>query len=142
MIKDYEQYHGIALSRIAHKYGKLNISTDFNNDNSSYLLNNEIGLYIKFSKKRLTPWQFSFNADHYQDILKLAENTKSGYLALVCGFDGVCCISFDDFFYLINGIERGTIKSISVARFKNQQYQVTGSDNQLKRKIADSEIDA
>lgn len=140
MIKEFEQYHGIALSRLAHRLGELKISTDVNSDNSSYILNDSCGLYIKFSKKRLTPWQFTFNSEHYTSIEILAQSIEKGYVVFVCGMDGLCCVSFDDFFYIINGIEDGMSKSVSISRFKKQQYQVSGTDNEIRKKFADSEM--
>lgn len=141
MVKEFEQYHGIVLSRLAHNSGELKISTDINSDNSSYILNDICGIYIKFSKKRLTPWQFTFNSDHYDSIKKLAEKTDKGYVVFVCGFDGLCCLSFEEFFFIIQNIDFDAAKSVSISRFKNQQYQVNGTDNEIKRKFADSELD-
>lgn len=140
MIKEFEQFHGIAISRLTHKFGEITISTDVNCDNSSYILNGTCGIYIKFSKKRLTPWQFTFNSEHYTSIKQLADRSVKGYVVFVCGMDGLCCLSFEDFFCIVNGIEQGMAKSVSISRFKKQQYQVKGTDNEIKRKFADGEM--
>lgn len=140
MIKEFEQFHGIALSRLVHRLGEIKISTDVNSDNSSYVLNGTCGLYIKFSKKRLTPWQFTFNSTHYSSIEQLANVTKTGYVIFICGMDGLCCINFEEFFYIVNRIEDGMVKSVSISRYKKQQYHVSGTDNEIKRKFADGEI--
>lgn len=141
MTKEFEQYHGIVLSRLIHSYGELEISSDINSDNSSYLINNQCGIYIKYSKKRITPWQFNFNFEHYNAIINLMKVSKIGYVIFVCGFDGLCCVNFNDFLYIINGIDENCSKSVSISRFKNQQYKVSGTDNELSRKYADGEID-
>jgi len=141
MIKEFEQFHGVVFSRIIHKFGVLKIASNINSDNSSYLINDVCPLYIKYSKKRLTPWQFTFNSEHYETIKKLEALSENGYVALVCGFDGVCCISFLEFFLLINEIEVGTTKSITISRFKNQKYKVNGTDYRINHKYSDIEMD-
>ena len=40
----------------------------------------------------------------------------------------------------IDGIENDITKSVSISRFKNQQYKVNGTDNKLKNKFADGEM--
>ena len=52
------------------------------------------GVYVKFSKKRITPWQFTFNSGHYNDILSLVKVNMKVFIVLVCGMDGICCIDF------------------------------------------------
>lgn len=140
MIKEFEKYHGIAFARLIHKYGAMKISANINQDNSSYLINDEFGFYIKFSTKRLTPWQFTFTEQHHQCIEELSESTRAGYVAFVCNFDGICCIKFDDYFKLIKDISEGQAKSISISRSKNEQYYASGTDGELNFKISDSNI--
>ncbi len=140
MIKEYEQYHGMALCRLAHKFSGYKISTNVNDDNSSYLINDTFGVYIKYSKKRLTPWTFAFNSEHYKAILKLVNNQQQVFILLVCGMDGICCIDYVEFSQVISSIIDNEIKYVSVSRFKNQQYQVSGTDGEIKHKFADSDM--
>lgn len=98
------------------------------------------GVYVKFSKKRITPWQFTFNSGHYNDILSLVKVNMKVFIVLVCGMDGICCIDFDEFGLIIANISDGETKSVSATRFKNQQYQVSVTDGEIKHKFADSEL--
>lgn len=141
MIKDYEKYHGIALTRFVHNLGEIKVVSNINQDNSSYIINDYLGIYIKFSKKRITPWQFTFNADHNKCVKNLAQTCDKGYVVFVCNDDGICCIPFSDYFNLISLIDEQQTKSISISRFKNEKYHVSGTDGKLKQKISDGFIE-
>lgn len=140
MIKAFEKYHGSVFCRLIHKYGEMKIAANINQDNSSYLINDSLGIYVKFSTKRLTPWQFTFNEQHYKSIINLFKLCDVGYVIFVCNDDGLCCVDFKDYFKLISDLREGQTKSISISRFKNEQYYVSGSDGELKNKISESTI--
>lgn len=140
MIKEYEMYHGIVLSKLVHINNNIEISSDINNDNSSYIVNQNCGLYVKFSKKRLTPWTFTFNYEHFNAIKSLSLLTPMGYVVFVCGNDGVCCVNFQEFFFAIGSMVEENMKSISISRFKKEQYQVNGSNNEISHKFANFDI--
>lgn len=137
-IKDFEKHHGVVFSRLIHMYEGIKITADINQDNSSYIINDKLGFYIKHSAKRLTPWQFTFKAQHHQSITKLNKLYGNGYVVFVCNSDGICAITFKDYFKLIRDIEDEQIKNISVSRLKNEQYSVSGTDGELEHKIQDN----
>lgn len=141
MIKDFEKYHGSFFARVAHNYKNIKISLFENNDNSSYIINDNCGVYIKFSKKRLTPWQFTFTHEHYNYIKELSKETIKGYVVLLCHDDGFCCVDFNEFYTIITDIEVGLSKTVSVSRFKNQQYSVSGTDGKINHKFVDAYIE-
>lgn len=138
MIKNYEQYHGVVLIRLLSQY--LNMRIKKHADNSAYIINDSCGIYIKFSKKRLTPWNFTFQKIHYDVIRELSKQTTSTYVVLVCGEDGLCCVRWEEFQQLIYTIEDEETKAVSVARFKGYQYSVSGTDGTINHKFVDSEI--
>jgi len=140
MIKEFEMYHGIVLSKLVHINNNIEISSDVNNDNSSYILNKSCGLYIKFSKKRLTPWTFTFNFEHNNAIESLSSLTTTGYVVFVCGNDGICCVEFQEFFFAIGQMVEGDKKSISISRFKKEQYLVSGSNYEISHKFSNFDI--
>jgi len=140
MIKEFEMFHGIVLSRLTHKFGQIQISSMVNGDNSSYVINGSIAIYIKFSKKRLTPWQFTFTNEHFNKIMVLSNQYPKVYVVFVCNDDGICCISLEEFLINITNIEVNCTKSILISRSKNEQYGVSGTDGKLKYKISDSNI--
>lgn len=141
MVKDYEKYHGIVFTRFVHNLGEIKISSNINNDNSSYVLNDKIGLYLKLSKKRVTPWQFTFTCEHDSIINELLGGFQKGYVVLVCNNDGICCIKYTEYLQVITTIQQNQSKSISISRMKNEMYQVVGTDGILKYKLPDGYIE-
>lgn len=140
MIKEFEIFHGVVFSRLTHKFGQIKINSLVNGDNSSYVINDSIALYIKFSRKRLTPWQFTFSDEHFNSIITLSNQFSKVYIVFVCNDDGICCISLEEFLFNIVNIEENSTKSILISRAKNEQYGVSGTDGKLKYKISDSNI--
>ena len=138
MIKDNEKYHGVVFARLTHINNEIKISSKINNDNNSYIINDKIGIYVKYSKKRLTPWLFTFNKEQYSYVKKLILIAKNGYVVLVCNNDGICCVDFKQFLIVINKIDNDQTKSINITRYKNQMYEVSGTDGKINQKVADS----
>jgi len=141
MTHHFESFHGIVFSRLLH-----GISTDgvFLNtypteDNASYVINNKIGIYIKYSKRRISPWRFSFKKRHQSEILEMHRQLGHVFLLLVCHDDGIVTLSFEEIKQILdeNYIEG---EWISVSRNKRQMYSVKGSDGQLKLKVAREEF--
>lgn len=98
MIKEFEFYHGVVFSKLIHNPNcKITSIKLYNHrSNSSYILNNNVGIYIKYSTKRLTPWRFSFQKIHQGEILELQNAFPKVYILLVCGEDGIVTLSFEE----------------------------------------------
>ena len=72
MIKEFEFYHGVILAKLVHGINtSVLIQTFPSRSNSSYIVNKNIGLFIKYSTKRMSPWRFSFAKDHQDEILNI-----------------------------------------------------------------------
>src|ERR1700758_3841998 len=98
MIHKYEFFHGAALTRLIHG-AKGNISIDnyeCKSFNAAYILDVSVGLYIKHSTNRLSPWVFTFHKDHQDDIREMNEKLKTVFVALICNDDGIVCLSFEE----------------------------------------------
>jgi hypothetical protein len=137
MIREYESYHGVVLSRLLHAVGEdvtLRALTKYGN--VAYLVNRTTVLYIKYSSKRLSPWNFSFNNEHRMDILSLHKHFGKVVLALVCGDDGVVAIDFEEFQHLL-GIPSEKGAWISCSRRRREMYAVKGLAGELDSKIGD-----
>jgi hypothetical protein len=135
MINEFEIYHGIAFSRILHgAKAEVSFSSYRDDDNSTYILNGKVGLYIKYSTKRLSPWRFSFTKDQQENFIELREKFKNAFLALVCQKDGVVLLSFDEVRQILDE-KIDAVEWISVSRGKGKMYSVKGSDGELEFKI-------
>ena len=102
--------------------------------NSSYTLNDKIGLFVKYSEKRISPWRFNFNKSHQQELNHMKDLHKKVYVIFVCSDDGFTCLSWSELKKLLDeNIEDG--EWIYIKRMRREKYTVTGSDGKLKYKI-------
>jgi hypothetical protein len=63
-IADYHFYHGAALSLIVSEGSFTGLARMQDIGASVYAINHDIGLFIKHSTIDISPWQFTFLADH------------------------------------------------------------------------------
>ncbi|MCL2649131.1 MAG: hypothetical protein FWD61_19385 [Phycisphaerales bacterium] len=110
-------------------------SGDFN---AGYILNHSIGLYVKHCNKRLTPWRFSFQPDHLQQMLTMRRSLDKLFAMLVCNDDGIVCLSHEEVARILNP-QQETTKWIRADRRPRHMYSVTGSDGNLEFKVGVSD---
>ncbi len=136
MIKEYEFYHGVVFSRLIHEVDiPLKLTVYPTASNASYVLNDSIGIYIKHTTKRLTPWRFSLQRVHQDEILKMKNELGEVFVILVCGEDGLVTLSFDELKTILNEAH-GNVEWISAARRPREEYAIKGSDGSLDYKVA------
>lgn len=136
MIKEFEFYHGAVLANLLHNSGQsITIEPFPSESNASYIINKNTGLFIKHSAKRMSPWRFSFSQQHQDEILEIKNKLGEVYILLVCGEDGIVILSFEELKKLLNTIH-DPMEWISVARNRNTEYTVKGSDGSLGYKIS------
>jgi len=140
MIKEFERYHGVALARLVHG-SKIPVSIEPypSKYNASYILNEKIGLYVKYSKKRLSPWRFSFLKVHQDEIFQMKKLLKEVFIIFVCHDDGLVVLSFDELKTTLDE-EYKEIEWVAIKRRPRQMYSVSGSDGKLKFKIGENEF--
>jgi hypothetical protein len=140
MIREFEFYHGAALTKVAHYNGQnVSIKSYPTPSRASYVINKDIGLYIKHSSNRMTPWQFSFLDVHQDEILEMAQNLERVYVALVCGVDGIACLSFHELKHVLDSVH-DRYEWIRISRRPREKYAVKGSDGKLLFKIGNNQF--
>ena len=130
-------FHGAVLLKITN-----NSSVSFKkypHNNSAYIINNDVGIYIKYSQKRISPWTFSFSDMHIDEIKKFKNNINI-YIVLVCNDNVICCLDFKEFCTVISIENKCFPKWIKSLRLKGEKYSVSGSDGKLKYKIGNSDF--
>jgi hypothetical protein len=136
MIKEFEFFHGTIFTKLIHEAKiPLTFETYPTPDNASYILNGKTGIYIKYSTKRLSPWRFSFQKRHQDEMLEMRNKYGEVYLLLVCNDGGIVALSSKDLKEILNETFK-PIEWISVARMHRKMYTVKGSDGDLGYKIA------
>lgn len=139
MTKEFEQYHGIVFTKLVHNDlgTAVSIRTYPTGGNASYILNENVGIYIKHSAKRMSPWRFSFLKKHQDEIATMKIHLREVFLVLVCGKDGVVSLCYSDLKKILNEVH-DDIEWISAARNPKKEYTIKGSDGVLERKIGKS----
>lgn len=140
MIKEFECYHGAVISRIIHEYGNRIIIEPYPSiSNSSYIINKSICLFVKYSKKRMSPWSFTFKKEHQDEISKMKLKYKKVFTIFVCGTDGIVCLNYDELKSLLDE-NHESVEWIGIWRNPREKYKVKGTDGKLLFKISENEF--
>ena len=131
----FEFYHGAVLAKLLYKGTELKIKAFPSDGNCTFSINNKIGLYIKYSKKRMTPWVFTFKKKHQEEFQILSELHKKTFLALVCGDDVIACLEYDQFKKIFH-TNVDDFEWIKAHRFRRESYEISAKDGKLKGKIS------
>ncbi len=142
MIKEFEFYHGLVFARILHSLQRpLSVEPYPSRSNASYVINGGIGLYIKYSSKRMTPWRFSFKKEHQDEIAQMQATHGAVFLVLVCNDDGIVCLSYKELKQILDE-RHDPVEWVSATRHPREMYAVKGSNGALEFKIGASEFPA
>jgi hypothetical protein len=140
MINEFEFFHGVTFARMLHVVQKeLTIKPYSPSDNAAYVVNGSIGVYIKYSAKRLSPWRFSFQQRHRDRIVEMRKNVGNIFILLVCNDDGVVILTFEEFMQVLDETQEAT-QWISATRNRRQMYSIKGSDGKLGFKVGKDEF--
>jgi hypothetical protein len=135
MIHEFKAYHGSAfLELIDDSTTPISVLRPDLNKNSLYELNGEIGLYLKHSVKRVSPWRFTFQPEHVEDLSLMKEKYNHNFLILICGRNSIAVINSDEFSTLLP-VDEALQSWISVRTGHNRMLQIEGSSGSLSRKI-------
>ena len=138
MIEEFKFYHGVVLTGLVDNFeGKIGLQRLVSENNAMYLINDQIGLYIKHSSARLSPWRFSFQNENVIDIYSLMLSQKNCFLSLVCGRDCVAVLDQEEIHELLDYDETKP-QWISVGTTHNRSLTVEGSKGKLRRKLLKS----
>ena len=101
-------YHGAALTQIAeHPTFKAINEVSLNGVRSrcAFLVNTDIGLYLKYATKPKGPFKefiFTFHTDHLDELQKLRARPSKLFICLICvSASHICCITYESLLELI-----------------------------------------
>ena len=143
MIPEYKLYHGAVLAELV-DLSTTKITVDELSEPgrlTSYLLNDRIGLHIKHSTARLSPWQFTLTKSNLEECQILASNLEHVFLVFVCHTDGMVILNISEFEDLAS-YDKFDQLWIRVSRRKNEwcTLTVSSSDWFIKKPYGVQEI--
>jgi hypothetical protein len=142
VIRQVEQYHGAALARLIRWDGSPTVSLHLHEEyRSAYVLDECVAVYVKYSTNRLSPWTFSFKPEHRGEISSLQDDFEELCITLVCGTDGIACLSSVEYDLLLNG-GMSVSERVRVARAPRQKYVVSVADQKRSVRIGNNEFPA
>jgi hypothetical protein len=136
MSDEYEFYQGVVLRQLVvsadfavmlrpyEKEGRIN----------AFVLNGRIGVFIKHSAKRMSPWRFSFNIDQVSDLLDLTTAYSSSFVVFVCGDDGLVTLDVSTLYEIVS-LQDTENAWVRIERPRRAQYAISGNKTELSNKI-------
>ncbi len=129
MTQEFERYYGTVFTSLFEEASDIRIKKVSDND-SAYILNDSLGLYIKHATARLSPWNYSFRTNDFAIIDQMGIDVKEIAFGLVCGFHGVCLISSDDL-KVAGGNFTGESLRVTVRTMRGGSWKVSGTSGEL-----------
>ena len=84
----------------------------------------------------MSPWRFSFQKCHQDEIFDMQKGLNNVFVLLVCGEDGVVALSYEELKTILD-YTHDEIEWISASRTRNKDYEIKGSDGKLEKKIGE-----
>ncbi len=138
-LNEYEFFNGVVLNRLIRKGKPIKIDIFPTSGNNSFMINDKVGLFLKYSTKKISPWRFSFTREHQEEMKIMKDLLSDVYLVLICGKDGIACIEYEELKIVLDEYFED-VEWVSASRLKREQYSIKGSNGKLDFKIADSDF--
>lgn len=131
-INDLEFLHGAAFLRLLKGTSYISISYLSSIHSSLYLIkstNRESAILFKISRKPNSSWSFSFSPQEELALASFHENYPNIklFIALICHRDGICCLSEEQLWSILDASEGLANQRISIKRENRGSYYVKGT---------------
>lgn len=136
MLDEYEFYQGVVLRQLVVIADSSITIRPFLREGriNAFVLNGRIGVYIKHSSKRMTPWRFTFNIDQAADLLDLEQRYPITFVVFVCETDGLVALDIAAVHEIVS-FEQSDNAWLRIERPPRAQYDVGGNKANLGRKV-------
>ena len=138
-LNEYEFFNGVVLNRLIRKGKPIKIDIFPTSGNNSFMINDKVGLFLKYSAKKISSWRFSFTREHQEEMKIMKDLLSDVYLILICGRDGIACIEYEELKIVLDEYFED-VEWVSASRLKREKYSIKGSNGKLDFKIADSDF--
>jgi hypothetical protein len=136
MLDEYEFYQGAVIRQLI-----VNSDTSMSfrpfvrlGRITAFVMNGRVGLYVKHSSKRMSPWRFTFTIEQAADLLDLEARFPNSFLVFVCEADGLVTLPFSMLHEIVN-FQDSDNAWVSISRPPRAQYSVAGNREELEKKV-------
>lgn len=130
------RYHGSFLvSLVDNSPSPIQIEREISSDNHLYLFNGDVGAYVTYSTKRMSPWVFTFQPKNLQSISAQFSRNKECFLILVCGFETTAVLNMEEVTRLLP-LEDPATSSITIKTGHDRKLAVSGTSGELANKLS------
>lgn len=136
MLDEYEFYQGAVLRRLVVEGDQSVTLRPFVRAGriAAFVINARIGLYVKHSSKRMSPWRFTFTIEQAADLLDLEAKYPDSFMVFVCETDGLVTLPVSELHEIVD-FQQSENGWVSIARPPRSQYVVTGNKGELPRRV-------
>lgn len=139
MLDEYEFYQGVVLRQLAVE-NDFSMSVSFRpfvreGRVNAFVMNGRVGVYIKHSSRRMSPWRFTFTIEQAADLLDLEHKFPDSFMVFVCETDGLVTLSLADLHSIVS-FQESENAWVSISRPPRMQYELAGNRGELKYKVA------
>lgn len=93
-----------------------------------------VGIYVKVSNKRASPWRYAFQKNHQDEIQAFKNLHGEVFVTFVNGQDGVACLDFAALKLILDD-DHQEQEWVAVTRKLHQNYRVSGNDGEHERPL-------
>lgn len=137
MLDDYELYQGAVLRQLVIESDYSVSFRPFIREGriNAFVVNGRVGVYVKHSSARMSPWRFTFTIEQAADLLDLEHKFPDSFVVFVCGQDGLVTLTFADLHTIVS-FQESQNAWVSVTRPPRTQYDLAGNRGELQRKVS------
>jgi hypothetical protein len=134
---DFDASQGVVLREIIATAPSPVTVAPFNRHGrlDAFVFDSDVGVFIKYSTKRVTPWPFTFHIDQVSELLDLEVEHSTSFVAFVCGVDGIATIPMATLHELVT-FRESEQAWIRVERKPRTLYSLSGNRGVLPNKVA------
>lgn len=125
MIPEYKLWHGAVLADLVDSFNGPVTFREHSDPGRllNYVVNNCIGMQIRFATKKLHPWNFTFSAAHVGALVDLQARYPVTFLVLVCRDDGIIAVEADQVIPVLATNDQTWLRA---DRRKREMYRLYG----------------
>lgn len=137
MFDEYEYYQGVVLRQLIVNADRSAIIRPFVKEGriNAFVVNARIGVFVKHSAKRISPWRFTFSLDQISDLLDLEGAYFDTFVVFVCGTDGMVSLDAGSLHQIVS-FEDSEHAWVRIERSPRSQYGVAGNRAEFPNRVA------